>query len=483
MMDMAKHIGRVGALAVALGVGMAAAVPASAASGSDVPRPAKALILCGTTCPTPDDYFVEAAMNQFITPSHPGLTITPVKVTTPEEIWPVTGVLRLLELALAPPELGGLDGPAWPDEPLWKLSGLFDLSADQSVQGGAADLEDAIAKNPSEHLVIYGYSQGAGVANVVKKRLAEQYPAGTPAGDKAPDIDFVLTGDPNLPNGGLMSRFAGLHIPILDFSFNGPASTDTKFDTVEISQKYDGFTDFPLYPLNFVADLNAVLGMIYVHAYLFDVGIPAEDPTESPAYRGKYGDTSYYLFDNPDLPLFGPLRTLGVPEPVIDVVEPFFKVIVEAGYDRSIKPWEPTPARLIPTFNPATVAGDFVDAIGEGIDNAKALVKLPASLKSPAASTNTDVDEDIQEAELQTNDSVVKSVFGNGRTVARSAGSDNDSATASPTRKTPLRDAVAKARADVKKVVTQVADNVKKTFGGTRDKANTGPEGDADAAP
>ena len=284
-----------------------------------------------------------------------------------------------LELALAPPELGGLGGPAWPDEPWWKLSGLFDLTADQSVQGGAADLEDAIAEHPNEHLIINGYSQGAGVSNVVKGRLAEQYPAGT----KAPDIDFVLIGDPNLPNGGLMSRFAGLYIPILDFSFNGPARTDTQFDTVEIDQKYDGFTDFPLYPLNLVADLNAVLGMIYVHAYLLDVSLPADDPTKSPAYRGKYGDTSYYLFDNPDLPLFGPLRTLGVPESLIDVFEPFFKVIVELGYDRIIPPWEPTPARLIPTIDPGKVATDLVNAVGEGINNAFAPFGSPAPLSTP----------------------------------------------------------------------------------------------------
>ena len=50
--------------------------------------------------------------------------------------------------------------------------------------------------------------------------------------------------------------------------------------------------------------------------------------------------------------MFGPLRTLGVPEPLIDVVEPFFRVIVELGYDRSIPPGEPTPARLIPPLNP-----------------------------------------------------------------------------------------------------------------------------------
>ena len=68
--------------------------------------------------------------------------------------------------------------------------------------------------------------------------------------------------------------------------------------------------------------------------------------------------------------MFGPLRTLGVPEPLIDVVEPFFRVLVELGYDRSIPPWEPTPARLIPTLDPVKVAADLVNAIGEGINNA-----------------------------------------------------------------------------------------------------------------
>ena len=162
-----------------------------------------------------------------------------------------------------------------------------------------------------------------------------------------------------------------------------PQPTDTQFDTVEITRQYDGFADFPLYPLNLVADLNAVLGIVYVHMYAFDVSLPP-DPTTSPAIQGTHGDTNYYFFETEDLPLFGPLRTLGVPEPVIDVVEPFFRVIVELGYDRSIPPWEPTPARLIPTLNPGTVATDLVNAIGEGINNAAALIGSPAPLSIPA---------------------------------------------------------------------------------------------------
>jgi hypothetical protein len=404
-MSTAKHIGRVGALAVALGVGnfravatrvsvsigvaavvvMATAVPVPDSTVSPVVKlsvDSTALLVCGTTCPTWDAAGVEVIMNQFITPTHPGQTITPVAVTTPEEAWPITGIFRLVELVVGDPRLTRLGGPAWPDEPWWKLSGLFDRTGDQSIEAGVVDLEAAMAAHGNDHLVIYGYSQGAVVAVKEKRKLAEQYPAGT----AAPDIDFVLGGDVGLPNGGFGARFPGLHIPVLDWSYDGATPTDTQFDTVEINRQYDGFADFPLYPLNVIATLNAVLGMFYVHAWPFDVSLPA-DPTTSPAYQGTHGDTSYYFFENPDLPLFGPLRTLGVPEPLIDVVEPFFRVLVELGYDRSIPPWEPTPARLIPTLDPAKVTADLVNATGEGINNALALVGLPPLLSIPAPVT------------------------------------------------------------------------------------------------
>jgi hypothetical protein len=113
---------------------------------------------------------------------------------------------------------------------------LFDLTIDQSVQAGVADLEAAIAKHGNDHLVIYGYSQGAMIAIREKRKLAERYPMGT----RAPDIDFVLSEDPNLPNGGILARFPGLYIPLLDWSFNGPEPTDTQFHTDVITRQYDG---------------------------------------------------------------------------------------------------------------------------------------------------------------------------------------------------------------------------------------------------
>lgn len=391
----AKHIGRVGSLAVALGVGdlrhtatrMTVAISAVGVVMAAMAGPAAAstmppevtlsadttgLIVGGTTVRTWNQADLDRIMNLFITPTHPGQTITPVAVTTPEEYWPITGLFRLVGLAVGDPDIWGPGGAGWPAEPWWKLSGLFDLTIDQSIRAGTADLEQAMAEHGDDHLVIYGLSQGATVVNTVKRRLAKQYPAGA----TAPDIDFVLQGDPNHPNGGLSSRFPGLYIPILDLTFDGPAPTDTQFDTVELNRQYDGAADFPLYPLNVVATLNALLGFVYLHTRPFEVRLP-EDPMTSPAYQGTHGDTSYYFFETEDLPLFAPLRGLGVPERLIDVIEPFFRVLVELGYDRSIPPWQPTPARLIPRFDAGQVAVDLVDAIGEGLDNAAALFGAP----------------------------------------------------------------------------------------------------------
>ena len=350
-----------------------------------VPPPDRtALVLGGTTVPTPDQAYLDAVRDHFIGPTHPGETIEYIAVTAPMEAWPITGVIRLVWFVIGPQSVWGLNGPGWPDEPLWKLSGLFDRTFDGSVRGGVTNLEDAIAAHPNEALVIYGYSQGAVIANIEKGKLAEQYPEGT----EAPDIDFALSGDPNLPNGGIASRFPGLYVPILDVSFNGPAPTDTQFDTVEILRQYDGASDFPLYPLNLVSTANVLLGALYVHPY--DLEPSLADPGTPPPIHTKTGDTDYYYFETEDLPLFAPLRMIGVPEPLIDVVEPVVKVIVELGYDRTIPPGEPTPARLIPPLNPVKVTTDLVNAVGEGVNNALALTGSAPLLKIPAAGSSAD---------------------------------------------------------------------------------------------
>jgi hypothetical protein len=140
-----------------------------------------ALIIGGTTIPTPDDAYVEIVRNHFIALTHPGQEIEYVAVRTPAEWWPFTGSGRLVGLALGPPSIFGLSGPAWPDVPWWNLTGLFDLTLDQSIQAGVPKLESAMAKYGNDHLVINGYSQGAVIANREKRKLAA-----VPGGNRSP---------------------------------------------------------------------------------------------------------------------------------------------------------------------------------------------------------------------------------------------------------------------------------------------------------
>jgi hypothetical protein len=199
---------------------------------------------------------------------------------------------------------------------------------------------------------------------------------------------------------------------------------------------------------------------------------------------------------------------------------------------RSRRPWR--------GLDPATVATDLVNAIGEGINNAAALIGSPPPLSIPAAPATADRDAAVEQVSsaagtpfisvsrdvgdgvsqvlsavgsqlpepiavshdnletsqptvgrepAATRDQItetigaVKSVIGNGRSIVRSAGGDNGSnpATTSPARKTPVRDAVTKASSDIKKVVTTVSDSIKTGLSGGKDDDNNEDGGDGGA--
>ena len=179
-MGYGRCVGRVGALAIAtrmtVSIGVAAVVvatvvsvpvstvsPAVRLSASSLPCTDTdvtcALIMGTSGVPTPDDFYVDSVRNQFIAPTHPGQHIEYVKVTTPEGMWPLAGLGRLVSLLGigGSTEIFGPGGPAW-DVPWWNLTGLFDLTLNQSILQGVTDLEQAIAEHPNDHLVIYGYS-------------------------------------------------------------------------------------------------------------------------------------------------------------------------------------------------------------------------------------------------------------------------------------------------------------------------------------
>jgi hypothetical protein len=308
------------------------------------------LAMTGTFTSTPYPAYEDMVANQYVRPAlGPGYAY-PIGVTTPEQAWPITG--------------------------------LFDLTFGASVREGVGDLEAAIAGqrkgDPGKPLLIFGYSQSS-VIMIEERRKLDAYYAANPQ-LTPPPTEFMCIGCLNLPNGGVMARYAGGYIPLIDFYFNGAASPDTLFPTTMVTNRWDGFADSPLYPLWLPSTVNGVLGMVYAHTEYDEWNL--EDNEEY--FVGREGNTDYYFLPNDKLPLFGPARSLGVPEEVIDVFEPFFTELVELGYDRDIPPWQPTRARLVPRIDPFTAIPKLVRGIDEGIDNALELIGPPADVRVPA---------------------------------------------------------------------------------------------------
>jgi hypothetical protein len=135
-------------------------------------------------------------------------------------------------------------------------------------------------------------------------------------------VSFVLIGNPNRPNGGILERFEGLEIPILGVTFDGATPTNTDFKTFDITRQYDGWSDFPTNPLNPFATANAMAGIYYLHGDYQSVGLG------NALYQGSYGDTDYYMIPSQRLPLLMPLEEAGVPSPVVTILDAPLRVLL-----------------------------------------------------------------------------------------------------------------------------------------------------------
>lgn len=200
--------------------------------------------------------------------------------------------------------------------------GFKDLTFDDSVAEGVANLTTA---GPASGDVIFGYSQGAVVASHYKA---------THEGNV-----YVLAANPNRPNGGILERFEGLHIPFLDVTFNG-ATPDNGDPTIDIARQYDGWSDFPTYLWNPLAIANAVAGMALVHGNMqFELTTDdlkaARDSGDSDYYQvDEDTNTTYYLVRTYPIPLLIPLDPF-LPDQVIAALDAPLRKIIETAYDRS----------------------------------------------------------------------------------------------------------------------------------------------------
>ena len=83
------------------------------------------------------------------------------------------------------------------------------------------------------------------------------------------------------------------------------------------------------------------------------------------------GDATFYLVPTVTLPLLDPLLDGGgVPQSVLNIVQPALQVIVEALDGRSIPFADPTPFELIPSIDPVTFTLELDNGIIQGANNA-----------------------------------------------------------------------------------------------------------------
>lgn len=376
-MRLRRRVGHL--LVIALLIGLLAAVP-QPASASTAAAPVRipvrltdsvteslpvdadgvltALILGGTFMPRPSARWLDAVIADYINPAT-GDSYSPVTVEYPATL------------------------------------------ASYSFPDGFANLSNAMAQqlanHPDDPFLIAGYSQGSAIVTLMKLQLMEMEAA------ERPDVTFLLLGSGDRPNGGIFSRFSD-EVPTFNPDsigyFLGTQPTDGGIRTIDIAHQYELTSDLPRYPLNLVATLNAFLGLIYSHAAYANGPLPFEFPAvwpESMPLAGPFadeyilgsmdivkqttGDTDFYFIPVDMLPLLGPLRTLGVPDSLLNIVQPALQVIVEAGYDRSVDFGEPALAGLIPVLDPVTFSLQFARAVAQGADNAAGLlgINLPFS--------------------------------------------------------------------------------------------------------
>ena len=344
--------------------GLAVGRRTSAASTAAAPALAATLPLIDgpSGVPIPSQSYIDTVMKLYVEPNSPGGTLAPQVLFTPEGLYPITGVKSL---------------------PL-----------STSVDQGLEIVSDTLAKLPAgTTTTVFGYSQSAIIGSLLQagyvppnsEYVPPKFPAPTIPEGLRESISFVFVGNEMNPNGGFLSRFPGLSLASLGIEFYGGTPEDA-YPTTNYALEYDGFADFPRYPLNLLSVLNAGLGIVFVHTQYADPhfitpttvtpialgGTAIELPTTSPTQR-------YLFMPTENLPLLEPLRLLPlIGTPIADLIQPVLKVIVDLGYGdpahgftSAVQPDANVvvPFGLFPDVSPLEVLSRLVSGIGEGVSD------------------------------------------------------------------------------------------------------------------
>ncbi len=352
------------------------------------------LVIGGTTVPIPGPQYVEAADLLYLnnqaemTPLYPDLTFYQATSTnpddpgffgnglfTPEGAYPLFGQGVQQLYYNYPLDSDGLAGPS------------------TSVGQGAAILESTILANQAagDGSTVLGYSQSSTLSGVAMQ-LLDPSPGKPETGPLDPQ--FLLLADPNNPNGGLFERFNGfetmsgqptvdqLNLASLGIAFNGATPSDDYLTNI-YSLEYDGFTDFPRYPINLLSDLNAFLGIEDLHGTYLNGGVDGSGPTAEQIANaillpGSMDSgtadslTNYYMIDET-----APLVSV-LPTQLQELLGPDLTYLINLGYGDgslgySVTADSPanvaTPFGLFPDVSLSTVLSTLATYTEQGFQN------------------------------------------------------------------------------------------------------------------
>lgn len=267
------------------------------------------------------------------------------------------------------------------------------LGVSAATCGTNPNFDTPPAPGAGEHFIVFGYSQSAVVASLVKNDLVEHcVEDGGTCGADYDDLngtEFFLVSNPMRPNGGILAReFEGATIPFIGITFRGPtknscaevectAADGYQTPTVDVAQQYDLLGGDAPAQLDLLALGNSLASYTELHGDMpsRDLELEADGVTpvdRSIIYQGQYGDTKYYLVTARRLPMLMPLdsvleQTCGCSY-MLNLPDAVLRVLIEASYRRDLSPGEHVKLGSgVP--NPGVLVGNMLGAVSVGMDD------------------------------------------------------------------------------------------------------------------
>lgn len=217
----------------------------------------------------------------------------------------------------------------------------------RSMQAGSDALVQKITQvleeDPNTTFNIFGYSQSAALITLAMEDLKQ-------LGISDDQLHFIMVGDPSTPNGGLINMLDVSPFREMMYFVGqdevGLKTPDDLYPADVYGLEYDGFVDFPKYPLNLISTANALVGLAFEHlAYL---GLTPEQ-IDSAVSLPVDGDSlvTYHMIPSELLPLLAPLLfipTFG--RPLYDLLEPTVRILANLGYGNIEHGWSDDPVNV-----------------------------------------------------------------------------------------------------------------------------------------